>query len=95
MHKHDMAVTVTVPEATFQLPEDQALLVFQSVRELLVNAESTRRRHGRHHHGAGPAIACAYRYTMMAGALTWRRPLRPRRQPSSRQNLASSVSASG
>ena len=38
MHKHDMAVTVTVPEATLQLPEDQALLVFQSVRELLMNA---------------------------------------------------------
>jgi PAS domain S-box-containing protein len=38
MHKHDMAVTVTVPEAHLQLPEDQALLVFQSVRELLMNA---------------------------------------------------------
>jgi CheY-like chemotaxis protein/anti-sigma regulatory factor (Ser/Thr protein kinase) len=38
MHKHDMVVTVTVPEAHLQLPEDQALLVFQSVRELLMNA---------------------------------------------------------
>ena len=38
MHKHDMAVTVTVPEAHLQLPEDQALLMFQSVRELLMNA---------------------------------------------------------
>src|SRR6478735_7207592 len=38
MHKHDMAVTVTVPEANLQLPEDQALLLFQSVRELLMNA---------------------------------------------------------
>ena len=38
MHKHDMTVTVTVPEAHLQLPEDQALLVFQSVRELLMNA---------------------------------------------------------
>ncbi|HEX5550264.1 MAG TPA: response regulator, partial [Nitrospira sp.] len=38
MHKHDMAVTVTVPEAHLQLPEDQALLLFQSVRELLMNA---------------------------------------------------------
>ena len=38
MHKHDMAVTVTVPEAPLQLPEDQALLLFQSVRELLMNA---------------------------------------------------------
>ena len=33
-----MTVTVTVPEAHLQLPEDQALLVFQSVRELLMNA---------------------------------------------------------
>ena len=38
MHKHDMAVTVTVPEAHLQVPEDQALLLFQSVRELLMNA---------------------------------------------------------
>ena len=38
MHKHDMTVTVTVPEAHLQLPEDQALLLFQSVRELLMNA---------------------------------------------------------
>ena len=38
MHKHDMAVTVTVPKAHLQLPEDQALLLFQSVRELLMNA---------------------------------------------------------
>ena len=38
MQKHDLAVTVTVPEATLQLPEDQALLLFQSVRELLMNA---------------------------------------------------------
>src|SRR6476661_10204459 len=38
MHKHDLVVTVTVPEANLQLPEDQALLVFQSVRELLMNA---------------------------------------------------------
>jgi CheY-like chemotaxis protein/anti-sigma regulatory factor (Ser/Thr protein kinase) len=38
MHKHDMAVTVTVPQAHLQLPEDQALLLFQSVRELLMNA---------------------------------------------------------
>jgi PAS domain S-box-containing protein len=38
MHKHDIAVTVTVPEADLKLPEDQALLLFQSVRELLMNA---------------------------------------------------------
>ena len=31
-------VMVTVPEANLKLPEDQALLLFQSVRELLMNA---------------------------------------------------------
>jgi PAS domain S-box-containing protein len=38
MQKHDMAVTVTVPEEHLILPEDQAVLLFQSVRELLMNA---------------------------------------------------------
>jgi len=38
MHKHDLAVTVTVSEVHLQVPEDQALLLFQSVRELLMNA---------------------------------------------------------
>jgi len=38
MHKHDMTVTVTVSEVHLQVPEDQALLLFQSVRELLMNA---------------------------------------------------------
>lgn len=38
MQKHDMAVTVTVPEQQVTLPEDQAMLLFQSVRELLMNA---------------------------------------------------------
>src|SRR5512144_27571 len=38
MHRHDITVTVTVPEANLKLPEDQALLLFQSVRELLMNA---------------------------------------------------------
>jgi len=38
MHKHDMAVTVTMMEEPLKLPDDQALLLFQSVRELLMNA---------------------------------------------------------
>ena len=38
MQKHDMAVTVTVMDEPLRLPDDQALLLFQSVRELLINA---------------------------------------------------------
>jgi PAS domain S-box-containing protein len=38
MQKHDMTVTVTVMEEPLTLPDDQALLLFQSVRELLMNA---------------------------------------------------------
>src|SRR5262249_42310547 len=38
MQKHDIAVTVTVMDEPLKLPEDQALLLFQSVRELLMNA---------------------------------------------------------
>jgi PAS domain S-box-containing protein len=38
MQKHDMTVTVTVAEERLKLPDDQALLLFQSVRELLMNA---------------------------------------------------------
>ncbi len=38
MHKHDMAVTVNVMDEPLELPDDQALLLFQSVRELLMNA---------------------------------------------------------
>lgn len=38
MQKHDMAVTVTMMEEPLKLPDDQALLLFQSVRELLMNA---------------------------------------------------------
>jgi signal transduction histidine kinase len=38
MRKHSMIVTVTVPEPSeLTLPQDQAVLVFQSVRELLMN----------------------------------------------------------
>jgi signal transduction histidine kinase len=39
MQKHAMTVTVTVPEPNeLTLPEDQAVLLFQSVRELLINS---------------------------------------------------------
>jgi PAS domain S-box-containing protein len=39
MKKHDMAVQVDMPEeSALQLPEEQVLLLFQSVRELLINA---------------------------------------------------------
>ena len=39
MRKHDMTITVIVPEEQqLILPEDQAVLLFQSVRELLMNA---------------------------------------------------------
>jgi DNA-binding response OmpR family regulator/two-component sensor histidine kinase len=38
MKRHDLTVTVRVPESEISLPEDQAVLLFQSVRELLINA---------------------------------------------------------
>jgi len=39
MKKHDLTVTINVPERDeLKLPEDQAVLLFQSVRELLINA---------------------------------------------------------
>ncbi|HKT33910.1 MAG TPA: response regulator, partial [Nitrospira sp.] len=38
MKRHDLKVTIRVPEAEISLPEDQAVLLFQSVRELLINA---------------------------------------------------------
>jgi signal transduction histidine kinase len=39
MQKHSLTVTVTVPEqGELSLPEDQAVLLFQSVRELLMNS---------------------------------------------------------
>lgn len=38
MQRHDMTVTVTVTDEPLKLPDDQALLLFQSVRELLMNA---------------------------------------------------------
>lgn len=38
MQKHDLSVTVTVPDGELILPENQVVLLFQSVRELLINA---------------------------------------------------------
>jgi PAS domain S-box-containing protein len=39
MKKHDLTVTVTLPEVfSVELPEAQTVLLFQSVRELLINA---------------------------------------------------------
>jgi signal transduction histidine kinase len=39
MEKYEMAVTVTMPKVMdLPLPEDQSVLLFQSVRELLMNA---------------------------------------------------------
>ncbi len=38
MHKHDLTVTVQVPKKDVVLPEDQVVLLFQSVRELLINS---------------------------------------------------------
>lgn len=38
MQKHSMTVTVRAPEEDVVLPEDQKILLFQSVRELLINA---------------------------------------------------------
>jgi signal transduction histidine kinase/ActR/RegA family two-component response regulator len=37
MKRHDLNVTVHVPDTGIVLPEDQAVLLFQSVRELLIN----------------------------------------------------------
>ena len=38
MKKYDLTVTVTVLDEDLMLPEDQTLLLFQSVRELLINS---------------------------------------------------------
>ena len=38
MQKHSMTVTVRAPEEDVILPEEQKILLFQSVRELLINA---------------------------------------------------------
>lgn len=38
MPKHNVTVTVTVPDEELKLPEDQVVLLFQSVRELLINS---------------------------------------------------------
>lgn len=39
MKKHELTVTMTVPEdGEYKIPEDQVVLLFQSVRELLINS---------------------------------------------------------
>ncbi|MGZ8422453.1 MAG: sensor histidine kinase, partial [Nitrospira sp.] len=38
MKKYDLVVMVTVPHEEVRLPEEQILLLFQSVRELLINS---------------------------------------------------------
>ncbi|UVT20329.1 MAG: CHASE3 domain-containing protein [Nitrospira sp.] len=38
MQKHNLAVTVHAPEQDVRLPDDQKIVLFQSVRELLINA---------------------------------------------------------
>ena len=48
MKRHDLAVTVRVPETEIALPEDQAVLLFQSVRELLINSS----KHAQSNHAA-------------------------------------------
>jgi CheY-like chemotaxis protein len=49
MKKHDLLVTVKVPEdQSLKLPEDQTVLLFQSTRELLINASK--------HAGTGQAV---------------------------------------
>jgi CheY-like chemotaxis protein/anti-sigma regulatory factor (Ser/Thr protein kinase) len=48
MKRHDLAVTVEVPNIEMALPEDQAVLLFQSVRELLVNASKHAHSHQAH-----------------------------------------------
>jgi len=45
MKRHDLTVTVRVPETEISLPEEQAVLLFQSVRELLINAAKHARSH--------------------------------------------------
>lgn len=48
MQKHNMTVKVIVAEKELTLPEDQQVLLFQSVRELLINASK--------HAGTGEAL---------------------------------------
>ncbi|HSA87817.1 MAG TPA: PAS domain S-box protein [Nitrospira sp.] len=74
MKKYNLAVTVTVPEEEPALPEDEVVLLFQSVRELLINsskyagtgeaAVTLERRDGRllievSDHGAGFDLSAA------------------------------------
>jgi len=48
MKKHEVTVTVTVPTEEVTLPDDQVVLLFQSVRELLMNSWK--------HAGTGKAV---------------------------------------
>jgi signal transduction histidine kinase len=48
MKRHDLNVTVQVPGTEMPLPEDQAVLLFQSVRELLINASKHANSHEAH-----------------------------------------------
>ena len=58
MQKHDVTVTVTVPDEALMLPEDQGVLLFQSVRELLINSSK--------HAGTGAAaVAMEHRDGML------------------------------
>ncbi|HZH50133.1 MAG TPA: response regulator, partial [Nitrospira sp.] len=51
MDRHKLKVTVHAPDAALPLPEDQAVLLFQSVRELLINTSK--------HAGVGEAtLSC-------------------------------------
>ena len=45
MQKHGVTVTVTVPDEELKLPEDQVVLLFQSVRELLINSSKHAHSH--------------------------------------------------
>jgi CheY-like chemotaxis protein/anti-sigma regulatory factor (Ser/Thr protein kinase) len=45
MKRHDLAVTLQIQETELALPEDQAVLLFQSVRELLINASKHANSH--------------------------------------------------
>jgi PAS domain S-box-containing protein len=82
MRRHDVTVTVRVPEFDVTLPEDQAVLLFQSVRELLINAS-------KHARSQEAAVVLE-----RAGGSSTRPPSRHRR-PTWAPSSASSASGSG
>ena len=58
MQKHDLNVTVAVPDEDLTLPQDRLVLVFQSVRELLINSSK--------HAGTGQAtVAMEHRDNLL------------------------------